>query len=246
MADTYMPSKYATKSRKVQIRRKAMAKKRSRRVPSALSLIKKSVGNLKGIGMPETLMVKLSYQYSPVTLTSAVVPYASKNWSINNLYDPDPAVGGVQPPLYDNLTSLYDRWRVVKVRFTFDYTSGTGNTQRVYLAYLGEDTTDMSDYTTYNLHAGGNTKFKLLGGVNSGPAFGSISQTYDLRKLVGSELEDGNYYGGPSTAPATILSAQIGVQDITAASTSCLLSVQPRIDFWVEFNDLKSEAVDND
>lgn len=241
-----MPSKYASKSRKAQIRKRAMNKKRSRRVPSALSLIKKSVGNLKGIGMPETLQVKLSYQYSPVALQSGVTYANSRNWSINNLYDPDAAAGGVQPPLYDNLTALYDRWRVVKVRFTFDYTSGTGNTQRVYLAYLGEDTTDMSDYSTYNLHAMGNVKFKLVGGVNSGPAYGSISQTYDLRKLVGSELEDGNYYGGPATAPATILTAQIGVQDITAGSTTCLLSIQPRIDFWVEFNDLKAEAADND
>lgn len=241
-----MPSKYASKSRKAQIRRQAMARKRVRRVPNALSLIKRSVGNLKGIGMPETLMVKLSYQYDPVAISSGVNPCSSRNWSINNLVDPDIVGVGVQAPLYDNLMALYDRFRVLKVKFSFDYTSGSGNTQRVYLAYLGEDTTDMSSYTSYNLHAGGNVKFRLVGGTGNGIGYGSISQTYDLRKLVGSELEDGNYYGGPSTAPATILTAQIGVQNITASSTTCYLSVQPRVEFWVEFNDLKAEAVTND
>lgn len=221
-------------------------RRRAQKVPRSLSLIKKSVGNPRGMGVPETIMVKMAYQYLPVAITSGVTPYQSLNWSINNLVDVDPAIGGVQPPLFDNFMALYTRFRVVKVKFSFDYFSGSGQAQRVYLAYLGEDTTDISNFSTYNLNAGGNYRQKLVGPTGAANGTGSLSATYDLSKLVGSEMTDGNYYGGAATPPATILTAQIGVQNLAAGAGTCYVSVTPMIEFWVEFNDLTSEAVDND
>lgn len=251
-----MPSKYASKLVPMSsISSKKLAvvsipkRKRRKRVPAAISIIKSSIGNSNAVGLPETLKIKLAYQYLPQLLSGTSGVYsASKSWAINNLYDVDPAIGGVQPPLYDNLTAIYRRWRVTKVKFTFDYTSGTGNTQRVYLAYTGEDQTDLSNMLNYNLYAGPNTKSKLVGGTSNGKAYGSISATYDLKKLVGSELEDGNYYGGIVSpyAPATLLYAQVGVMDMTYNATSCYLSVTPRVEFWCEFNDLNAEAYLND
>lgn len=246
MAKKYIvrfPSAAAAKQFKARNRRRYTKKKPA---ASRLSLIRRTIGNPKGMGVPETMIVKMAYQYTPVAITSAVTPYDSINWSINNLVDVDPAVGGVQPPLFDNFMALYTRFRVVKVKFSFDYSSGTGQYQRVYLAYLGESTTDISNYLTYNGAAGGNYTSKLVGNTSCSNGCGTISAVYDLSKLVGSEMTDGNYYGGPSTAPATILNAQIGVQNLSAGATTCFLNVTPRIEFWVEFNDLKAEAVTND
>ena len=68
---------------------------------------------------PQFMLQTLRY-YTKKSV-AALEPYQVTNaqFSLNGLYDPDIAVGGHQPLLFDQLMAIYDRYQVAEARVTF-------------------------------------------------------------------------------------------------------------------------------
>jgi len=70
-------------------------------------------------GFPSRQFVKLVYQ-DYLTGTSSGGTFVSGTYGLNSLYDPDSAIGGHQPYYFDQLSTIYARYRVLKCKIDID------------------------------------------------------------------------------------------------------------------------------
>jgi hypothetical protein len=63
---------------------------------------------------PMTQTVKMSFIEPTLVLNSAVSPYVIREWRINDIFDPDPLIGGGTVAGYTHYTTAYNRFRVFK------------------------------------------------------------------------------------------------------------------------------------
>lgn len=99
----------------------APKKKRVRPTPvvSKKPVYKRQLQILRGPGFPTGLQTKLKYSdIIGITCTSGTP--ATYSWRGNSVYDPDFTSTGHQPLYYDQLTAIYNRYRVdgCKLKFT--------------------------------------------------------------------------------------------------------------------------------
>lgn len=222
-------------------------KRRKKKVPKALSLIKPSVNNYRALGLPNNLKLKLQYQYTPVTLSNAATAYSSYNLCINSLRDIDATGVGVQPPIFDNMMALYDRYRVLSAKVTCTWHS-VGNTMYTYIKYVGNDNiTDFSDFGVYNVGAGGNVIQGSSCNVNaSGHLAPPLTKTFNLKRIEPDYMTDDDFTGTAAANPVKPLYVQFG-QYNTSGAVNNLAYVMFKVDLVCEFSELNmAENADQD
>lgn len=118
-----MPRRRFTRKRHTK---RTFHKKGRKRIAKGLQ-VPRSVGILKGIGMPRRLKMKMLYidQASDwVATPGAGNAYFNNSYSVNNLYDIDTAVGagGSLPSQFTPLSIVYGAWRVHGVKYHIEMT----------------------------------------------------------------------------------------------------------------------------
>lgn len=115
--------------RKFRVRRRRTRKiRRNRRRTSFVRKIP------RGVGIPKQMLVK----FKVTSLTAATIATSGlldNEYHLNSLYNPNV---GVQPYYFDQLTPLYQRYRVYgcKVTIRISYTPSAANHFRPYLAII--------------------------------------------------------------------------------------------------------------
>jgi len=224
------------------VRKRRRVWRRKPRVQKSISLIKPTPDNPRSIGVPEILKVRLQYGYTPFRLYNGSGPYASTTFAINNLNDIDYSGSGVQPPLYDNLSAIYDKYRVVGARIRVDYFAN--NACILYMRYMGREMTDVSNLLTYDFTQGVSTYMTMGSSIVSGE-MKQLSKTFDLTKLE-LEYHNSNFSSNTGGAPNTPLYIQIGQYRVDGTVTNCDGFATVHIELDCEFFDNKVETIIQD
>lgn len=88
---------------------------------------KKNIGNGSS-PIPQTYKTRLVYfDQNTLTGAGASVP-ASYGYGLNNLFDPDFSGSGTQPLFYDQLSAMYNKYRVYSAKITLTLSNETEET----------------------------------------------------------------------------------------------------------------------
>lgn len=227
---------------------KALIKKQSFRVRRAMNkkLYKRRYNARKGLttislpkGLPDRMRTKLVYSdISDYVNLTAPTYNTSRSFAMSNLVDPDITNTGAQPPLFDNLKLLYNRWRVNSCKITCTvenivnfpamitlvglYSAGT-NSPTIPLAASTYDIRAMSEFRK--------SKTARLATVQVGNGnVKTISKTFKPSDFVGKEYWSSvNYSGEGDTAP-------ISYPIIALIINSCEPSVSSAIACFVSWS----------
>lgn len=154
-------------------------------------------------------IVKLKYHAAAnLSVTAGAMTYNS--FRLNSIYDPDLTGVGGQPRYYDQLLSAtgpYLRYRVlgckVKIQFVNDNSSAGA------LGYVGMYARDSTAAAISSVDLTGltelqNTKYTILGNMNSSKGIRVLKNFYNIAKVMGvqdiadNEDAEGAYNGNPT------------------------------------------------
>jgi hypothetical protein len=171
---------------------------------------------------------------SPATTLTGVVTYR-----LNGPYDPDAAVGGGQPRGYDQLTPIYDQYRVVRADVEIIFSDPSA----VYY-YCGYRVRRNADTTTAGLTYGqavdlpltkiehlsttGNRQRRFKFSINPGKVFGMTDRQVE---------DDPNFASAANTVPTN--QAVVDVIALCTAASAIDASVQIRIQYHTVWSKLK-------
>jgi len=150
---------------------------------------------------------------------------------MNGLYDPDPRLGGKQPPLFDNYMAIYKQYRVNSCRVTATFTSYSDVPVKIYLVGVYDPATNaptlpilLSSYNVSALSSRTRSAVKTLGTVSASSGTQvKLSKKFYLRNFITQDyFTSVNFLGDASSNPARL--AMIGV---CAASQGDGSSAQP-------------------
>jgi len=230
--------KYRTKKRKYA-RRKATV----RRLP---------------MGFPDRLRTRLNYQIGR-TYGGGTLPadsFSAIFYKINSVFDPVYAVGGEQPPLYDNYASVYNRWRVNKCTVTARIQSySTVPIQCVLIAAYDPLTNSPSfpnSPTVYNQWALPSThrsKIKTLNTIVGGSGCQTVlKKTFYPGRIVGKDYYTSvNYEGQAGDDPSKEVVGELLLIPQSTGTEAWGCWVQIQIDYeviWFNRNVLEVADID--
>ena len=138
----------------------------------------------KGKGFPDRLTTNVVYSDSFILDPSAVTPTPYKTYRLTSGFDPDNSLGGGQPTYWDQLATVYSRYRVngAKITATFSKSSTITANEGPYIC--GIECSDSTSLPTTNagvLISTPNTTFRIVGqedGSKSVVATYSANNTY--------------------------------------------------------------------
>ena len=138
----------------------------------------------KGKGFPDRLTTNVVYSDSFILDPSAVTPTPYKTYRLTSGFDPDNSLGGGQPTYWDQLATVYSRYRVngAKITATFSKSSTITANEGPYIC--GIECSDSTSLPTTNagvLISLPNTTFRIVGqedGSKSVVATYSANNTY--------------------------------------------------------------------
>lgn len=191
-----------------------------------------------GIGIPAKKYVKLHYSDSNVMATG-------DQWKIkiNDILDPDAAIGGHQPLGFDQWSTYYGRYTVLGAKYKFRMQweeNPSASTPMQFAVVLDRDgtATNTMSYLAERNHGGGNVVLP----ANSNSTR-ELSGTYNTKKFFGiTDIMDNHSVGSdiassPSWLAYLILSAKSA--NITGLGVDCVVLVD--IEFsvvWTEPRDI--------
>ena len=104
----------------------------------------------KGKGFPDRLTTNVVYSDSFILDPSAVTPTPYKTYRLTSGFDPDNSLGGGQPTYWDQLATVYSRYRVngAKITATFSKSSTITANEGPYIC--GIECSDSTSLPTTN------------------------------------------------------------------------------------------------
>ncbi len=197
-------------------------------------------GTLRQIGpnpFPRRFAVRMKYSETPTLATAGSVNTAvSYTWRLSSLYDPNYSGGGHQPYQYDQLSSIYNYFKVYKCAYAVRICSLTGSHTPAYCGINIRSDLDTNDAVAGKdldtIRERANTWTQIL------PAGGSRTDTGNFRGLVDNYVYFTNtraefntdvsiYYGTSSSNPSRNLYLEAFLVDPTAGSAiSATLSIE--------------------
>lgn len=168
--------------------------------------------------------VKMYYRsYHNLTAVNPT-PNTYYRFALNDIYDPDVTGAGAQPPLFDNLMTLYNRFKVHGARISVKGYTNTSDVIRYGVVYRGIDTTDISNPGIWDPLSVPLSKAEVLHqNSDTSPRWQSIYCNFN--KLVADYSTSVNYVGTSSSSPLNRLYADVYAQNLSLASN---------INIWVE------------
>lgn len=225
-------AQFSKMSRRFKSKLRARARRRRiGRQPTLTDIAKAEIGskmevnissrkptNPKGVGVPNRMRMNLAYE-DKYLVNPGTGPNKSYNLVVNGPYDPDAVfLSGTSSALWGKFMQIYQRARVLGLRYKVTIMNYASTPAQVYCAYLGRDTTDISA-PTYMKTALPRCQTKLIDTNGSGEGSRAVFKGYlDFVKLEGLQVINSvNYYSTASTIPAVPLYMQIGASQINAA-----------------------------
>lgn len=188
---------------------------------------------VRQVGRPDKLIVKLPYAQQ-VGLTGN--PFSSVNLLVNSLYDIDTAIGGGQPAYYDNYSAIYNRYRVIGVKYNVQVHNYTGGR----LATVGICWNNGTAPTLANCEYQPKSEFKQLGGAGASSDSCEFNGYVSLAGVTGvtrsTYMSDDTYAGQTSGSPTEVIWLSIWGKDwLATAACGCAATV--KLILYCEFYD---------
>ncbi len=175
----------------------------------------------------KTMAKKFRY-CDQITLDAGIGIPATHTFVLNGLFDPDAAVGGHQPIMFDELMQFYAHYNVTGAKITATFTS-TNTTATNGNAICGiEVSTSVTPTTALNdIFEQGQTVYKTLTALG-GPAKVVISRKVSIKKMAGVKnlLDNQDYRGSVAANPAEKIYAHVFVSGITSGADANSVNVQ--------------------
>lgn len=179
---------------------------------------------LARVGLPNSVKIRHVYAeafyLNPATYTDGYV------FRINSLYDPNFTGVGGQPALYDNMSAMYRRYRVVGCKMKASFYNTTNDSVIVSILYQGNNSTIISDPNTYYPEGHKNNKLVNLDRVGTGGANKTFSTYFNFVKAEGREVLNSSNYAGVSADPNTGLYASVNAQTVSGGNLTIYARVQ--------------------
>lgn len=196
----------------------------------------------KGLGFPLRFRTKLryveSFQLKPLP-TGIMSTYV---FTCNDIFDPNHTTTGHQPFYYDQITLIYNNWKVLGSKISLDIIpNGTAVQAPIRTAcWIDDDGT--YNYTFVNALEHGRLKnFRQTGGqVQSKP--GRLTNTWSLKKQFKDKYTAAQVCGSQTTSPNLRQFYMIGfeaVDQTSEPSYQCVATIDYIVDFF-NLNDLPS------
>lgn len=212
--------------------------------------LKKATGLPTGkpvrIGFPDSMRVKLVYSDINDLLEGSAPTYnASKRFAMTNLVDPDITGTGAQPPLFDNLKALYNRWLVNSCKITVTCENYTQSPVCLTLVGLFDASTNsptspsaQASYDLMALPSNERSSRKRLNALQSGSGVvTTLTKVFKPDVFVGQDYWTSvNYAGIGNTAPNNYPVIDLIAQSANPNATSAIgLWVTWRVEYDVTF-----------
>lgn len=219
-------------------KKKAMSRRPRRKVHRPVKSVMKYMGSS---GLPDRAIVKLKFVSNNV-LTATTGGWAQSAWRLNSIYDPDYAVGGHQPYMFDVYSGLYSRYRVFKAVVEHDICNQEDDAARVGQRIAPDDPTVTTDFSAFEAPR---TFSKIVGGI-AGQNRCKLRRVVYVPRALGmtpTQFRGSTNTDAPVTAnPNTQLYDTIFAQSVDGFTVPNL-SVATTITFYVEFYQRKEQTI---
>lgn len=217
---------------------------------STSSVIRRKQKNHKGdrvirtsFGFPDNFETTLSYSSSFTLTTAATGTAVIKSFNMNGLYDPDPAIGGLQPYWFDQFMAAYDRYAVLgsKAAVTFLVAAPATTTLGVgpwsVGVYGDRNTTSLSTNPEILIETQNGTSDEISGDYKKV----ICTTTYSPKTCLGKSSWDDAVTGTDAANPtyswyANVWATELG--SVSATSIQCII----KMDYRVRFSSIKDNA----
>lgn len=173
---------------------------------------------IASVGLPNSMRVNHVYSeavyHNPASYTTGYL------WKINSLYDPNGSGAGGQPALYDNMVSLYRRYRVLGAKVKTEFFNTTADSVIISIMYQGTYSSLISDPNTYFPEGRKGNKIFTLDRVGTGNANKTVTAYFSLPRLEGSNVRSSVNYAGVNADPNTVLYASINMQSVSGSNVT--------------------------
>ncbi len=179
------------------------------------------------------MYITLKYAQN-VAQSVATLAGAQSTFRLNSIFDPDAAVGGTQPYGYDQLSALYNRYRVLKTGWKVTFTASTSGYSLVVLPTNGALASSVSSLAT--LEAAAMNPYAKFATYNLGSKPPVISGKMDLNVLGGvtrvEYVTDDRFEAQIGANPSEVISLIIGVYNPTGST----MSITYFVELWYEID----------
>lgn len=203
-------------------------------------------GTVRGTPFPQKLRTRLT-ALDREGLISASTAVHSRVYRPTSYFDFDPAVGGQTFGGYNNLASLYDRYRVLAWRAVVTFTNLETTSVTVSLEAIADTSTPGSgtatDYTEYAVESGNWSKYCTLAPNGSGGSTKTLTLYANCYKIWGTpEVYNDSIFAanaGASPSANTWLRIAGYKNDLSSMATGVQFTMKlTSFGYWDEKNDL--------
>lgn len=180
--------------------------------------------------LPDKLAIKFKYSTQKfLTGTHSQIVYMCGN----SAYDPDPAVGGAQPPLYDEIATMYSTYKVIGAKCSCTFINEGPAPATVYI-YPTLSSSENFSLTSPNKimdqqYASYKTLTSGLGSQNKC----TLSKYMSTRKMYGvRQTDDDLFYSATNNNPNNIWYFGIGGYDYTTADVPLNITVEITMTYY--------------
>ncbi len=197
-----------------------------------------SVSNAPGIGfLNPHLYVTLTYSET-IQFSNATLVGSQQIFNLNSIYDPNRTGGGHQPYGFDTLITLYNRYRVLKTSWSFEF--GPTATNGVYANVVPVNGSLLTPVTTAGtFETSAEVPFARPFMVPNAGATVTISGSMALNKLNGCTiteyLGDDRFEAQIGASPAEVMTIYITTYNPNTATAAH--SVMCTLHYEVDFHD---------
>ena len=186
---------------RVSVRSRKAARKVLR---SLCSIIRSGAVVRTPFGFPNNFETTLVAADTYTLTTAATGTPVSKYYGLNTMYDPDPALGGIQPYWFDQFTAIYERYSVLGAKMTATFsvaapattTLGVGPWQ---VGIITDRNTTTVGTSISTLASSQNSDTKTLGGDYKTV---TCTATYSPEKNLGITSWDNDVQGTSASSPS--------------------------------------------
>jgi hypothetical protein len=167
-------------------------------------------------------------------VSASVITVAGSNqiFRLNSIFDPNAAVGGTQPYGYDQVSALYNRYRVLKTRWKIVFAASTAGYSAVVVPINGALSSPVADLTT--LTSAAMVPFAKYFNYNTGAMPPKTSGSMNLNVLGGvarvEYLTDDRFEAQIGANPAEVISLNIGVYNPSGGT----ITISYFVELWYE------------
>lgn len=209
--------------------------RRRRRKTKKLPIPNLSPGNM--IGLAPRSYMKFRYK-TEGTLSGGGASYDAHQFCANGLYDPDITGTGHQPPQFDRMITLYDKYRVYKIKAVATFVNASTTVPIDAAMYLSNESTTEFNPLLHDLTNSQYISSRTLTVSKGARDITTMTRTWDLSKFYGSKYwNEDQFTGSSSSNPGERCFLNIGCNSLNKVDApDCDYSIN--ITFYTRLEDV--------